>query len=237
MTISKPKTCPKNPNKKIIAIDGPAGTGKSTVSELLAQNLGYLYLDTGAMYRALTLAAINARVNFLDSSAITRVGRRTKIDLKQSNNGSLNVFLNNRLVNDEIRSPKISSLVSFVAKIAEVRKIMVKLQRQIGKRQNCVVEGRDIGTVVFPDALVKFYLDASLDVRADRRFKELKLKGIRVALSEIKELIRRRDRSDVTRRVGPLKKALDAIRVDTSNLNIAQVVNRLLREVEKKSHG
>jgi cytidylate kinase len=237
VTISKPKTCPKNPNKKIIAIDGPAGTGKSTVSELLAQNLGYLYLDTGAMYRALTLAAINARVNFLDSSAITRVGRRTKIDLKQSNNGSLNVFLNNRLVNDEIRSPKISSLVSFVAKIAEVRKIMVKLQRQIGKRQNCVVEGRDIGTVVFPDALVKFYLDASLDVRADRRFKELKLKGIRVALSEIKELIRRRDRSDVTRRVGPLKKALDAIRVDTSNLNIAQVVNRLLREVEKKSHG
>ncbi len=234
--ISSKKISPKktNPKLKVIAIDGPAGAGKSTVAKLLAKELGFLYLDTGAMYRAATLAAIKAKVSFLDTKNLIKVVSKSKIDLKASF-GSLNVYLNGQIVNRSIRSPQVSSLVSSIAPIKAIRKIMVKKQRKIGLKQNCVMEGRDIGTIVFPDAFVKFYLDASLGERARRRCDELKQKRIASSsLREVKLSIQQRDKNDLTRKFGPLKKAKDAIYIDTSRMMIKEVVKRLLEEIHHK---
>lgn len=231
ITSKHKKTCQGKTNlkSKVIAIDGPAGAGKSTVTKLLAKKFNYLYLDTGAMYRAVTLAAMKSHVNFMDSAALTRVARKARISLESTKQGDLRVYLNKELVSKEIRLPIVNSLVSFVARIKEIRRIMVCLQRKIGTRQNCVVEGRDIGTVVFPDAFIKFYLNASLRVRAKRRFRELKQKHLKVSLSETNESIKQRDKNDLTRRVAPLRRAPDAVYVDTSKLTINEVVQKLYR--------
>lgn len=236
MTTSKFKTCRTSFKKSIvIAIDGPAGSGKSTVAKLLAKHLQFLYLDTGAMYRAATLAAKLTRVNFLDTKALIRAVSGASIQLRKGQQGNLNVLLNGRLVNSEIRKPLITSLVSIVARIAQIRKIMVRLQRQISQHQDCVVEGRDIGSVVFPHAFIKFYLDASLEERARRRFLELKEKNLsRESLSKVQRLIKQRDHNDLTRSCGPLKKSVDALYLDTTGLSITQVVNLLLRHIDKK---
>lgn len=223
-----------NPKLKVIAIDGPAGAGKSTVAKLLAKELNYLYLDTGAMYRAATLAAIEEKVNFSNVESLIKAVSKSKIGLK-SVCGKINVYLNGKVVNKDIRSPKVNSLVSSVAPIRAIREIMVKKQRKIGMKQNCVMEGRDIGTVVFPDAFIKFYLDASLSERAKRRCDELKQKHIANSpLKEVKLSIQERDKNDLTRRFGPLKKAKDAIYVDTSNMTISEVVKKLMNEINNK---
>jgi cytidylate kinase len=240
VTISKNnKTCRTvfNSKPKIIAVDGPAGAGKSTVAKFLAKRLGYLYLDTGAMYRAVTLNAINSHVNFLDSKALVKSAKKSRINLERAKTGNLNVYLNGKLVNDSIRTPLVSSLVSFVARLKPVREVMVYSQRKIAGREDCVVEGRDIGTVVFPKAFVKFYLDASLVVRANRRCRELQNKNIKVSLKEINDSIERRDKCDISRKFGALKKAADAVYVDTSNLSINQVVDKLYNAVSSRRSG
>lgn len=209
----------------IIAIDGPAGSGKSTVSKLIAKKLGLLYIDTGAMYRALTLKAMREGVNLEDESALTGLAKRTKISLKDE--GSLRVFLDGEDVSKPIRTPEVTSNVRYIARTPGVRREMVKLQRFMGKISGGVLEGRDIGTVVFPDADYKFYLDASPEERAKRRYKDMLELGAGQEVEKIKKDIIERDASDVNRKVGALKQASDAIYIDTTNLSIDGVVGSI----------
>lgn len=217
--------------KKItIAIDGPAGSGKSTVSKLIAKKLDILYVDTGAMYRALTLKAMKLKLDLNDEKTLTELAGKTKIGLKHStSNGSLKVFLDGKDVSKEIRTPLVTNNVWHIAKTEGVRKKMAKLQREIAhSSKGAILEGRDIGTVVLPDADYKFYLDAHFDERAQRRYEELVATGERVKRRTIKEDLFKRDSKDLTRKVAPLKKADDAIYVDTTPLSIQGVVDKLL---------
>jgi cytidylate kinase len=218
----------------IIAIDGPAGSGKSTVSKGIAKRLGLLYLDTGAMYRALTLKAMRRHVDLNDEMALVTLAHSTKIDLKDDE--SLKVFLDREDVSLLIRTPEVTANVKYVARVPGVRREMVRMQREIGAVKGAVLEGRDIGTVVFPDASYKFYLDADPEERARRRHKELKLLGQVVDFASLKRDIIQRDESDMKRAVGALKKADDAIAVDTTHLGIDQVVEKLLLHI-KEAHG
>lgn len=214
----------------IIAIDGPAGAGKSTVARILAQELGFLYIDTGAMYRALTLKAIAEKIALSDTPRIIEMARVTGIDVKNdSPSGSLRIFLDGEDVTQKIRHPAITKIVSDIAKIKEVRQIMLGLQRAFGKRRDSVLDGRDIGSVVFPGADKKFYLDAKFEVRVMRRFEELKGLGEDVTLAEVREDLHNRDTIDTNRDFAPLKKAEDAIYVDTTDMSIEQVVENLLK--------
>ena len=215
----------------IIAIDGPAASGKSTVGRLVAKRLGYLYLDTGAMYRALTLKAIERGVDLENERALIDLARKTQIDLKVGRGGELKVFLGQRDVTHEIRAPRITNEVFYIAKVGGVRERMVNLQREIGQKKNIVIEGRDIGTVVFPQADKKFYLDAHFKERARRRYKELCQSGRSVRLENVEEELCIRDEKDRTREVGPLKTAFDAIHLDATHLTIEEVVDRIC------SHG
>ncbi|MCM8790854.1 MAG: (d)CMP kinase [Candidatus Omnitrophica bacterium] len=211
----------------VVAIDGPAGSGKSTVSKLVAKSLGLLYIDTGAMYRALTLKALRSGIDLDDADAVTALARSTRIDLKEEG-GSLRVYLDGEDVSLDIRTPELTNKVKHVARIPSVRAEMVKQQRAIGERSGAVLEGRDIGTVVFPDAKFKFYLDADVEERARRRYKELVEANQKVEFEDIKKDVLLRDESDMKRDVGALKKAADAIFVDTTHLSVEEVVNRLL---------
>lgn len=215
---------------RIIAIDGPAGSGKSTVSKLIAKKLGILYVDTGAMYRALTLKAMSRKVNLKDEKALVELANKTKVDLKHSKvNGTLKVFLDGEDVSKAIRTQEVTNNVWHIANTEGVRKKMASLQRRIAKSSSgAILEGRDIGTVVLPDANYKFYLDARFDERAHRRYKELVSTGETVKKKNIKDDLERRDSKDLTRKVAPLKKADDAIYVDTTCLDIPQVVDKLL---------
>jgi len=218
--------------KLVIAIDGPAGSGKSTVSRLVARSLKALYIDTGAMYRALTLKAMRMRLNLQDETALARLARETEIDLKESS-GALKVSLDGEDVAGLIRTPELTKNVKYIARVPGVRHEMVRLQRAIGRRRGAVLEGRDIGTVVFPDAGYKFYLDADPVERARRRHKELVEAGQVVALEEIRKDVVARDESDMTRSVGALKRAPDAIYVDTTNLTIQEAVEKVLSYIER----
>lgn len=215
----------------VIAIDGPAGSGKSTVSKLVAKKLELLYIDTGAMYRALTLKAMRKSLDLKDENVLTDIVRATEIDLKSSA-GSLSVMLDGEDVASLIRTPELTNNVKYIARIPAVRAEMVRLQRLIGERSGAVLEGRDIGTVVFPDADYKFYLDADPDERARRRFKELAESGQKVSIEEIKTDVLSRDESDMTRSVGALKKADGAIVIDTTKLSIQEVVDRILSYIK-----
>lgn len=210
----------------IIAIDGPAGSGKSTVSKRLASRLGLLYIDTGAMYRALTLKAMRENMEMEDGLSLTKLARSTKIDLKRKR-GILRVFIDGEDVTDLIRTPELTSNIKYIACVPGVRQEMVKLQRSIGEREGAVLEGRDIGTVVFPDADYKFYLDADVEERAKRRYKELLELGSKVNMEDIKKDVLIRDESDMKRSVGALKKDRFAIFVDTTKLSIEAVVEKL----------
>ena len=216
----------------IIAIDGPAGSGKSTSAKLIAKKLGYLYIDTGAMYRAITfLASENGAIK--DEAKIIELARNSKIELKY-NNGEIVVMLNDRDISEEIRSSQVNASVSDVSKISAVRKLLVEKQREMGEKgQGIVMEGRDIGTVVFPEADVKIFLTASLDIRANRRVKEYAEKGSEVVIEEIKNNLSSRDKIDSSRNDSPLTKAPDAIAIDTTSITIDEQVNLILEQVKR----
>jgi cytidylate kinase len=216
----------------IIAIDGPAGSGKSTSAKLIATKLGYVYIDTGAMYRAITYLALeNEAIN--DELQIIELARNCKINLEYKD-GEVIVLLNKRNISKEIRSAEVNSNVSNVSKISEVRKLLVEKQREMGaKGKGVVMEGRDIGTVVFPNADVKIFLTASLDIRAIRRTKEYNENGSKVLVDDVKSNLSNRDKIDSSRNHSPLTKASDAVEVDTTNVTIDEQVNLILEEVKK----
>ena len=212
----------------IIAIDGPAGSGKSTIAKLIAEDLELVYLDTGAMYRLVTLKALNDGIlGNLDK--IIKMLDNLNIDIKE--NG---FYLDDIDVSEEIRKPVVSENVSDIAVIREVREKMVDLQRKFSESKNVILDGRDIGTVVFPNADVKIFLVADAKERANRRYKELVAKGENVRIEEIYENILKRDEIDSTRKESPLKKADNAIEVDTTSKNIEEVKNEILNIVRKK---
>jgi len=221
----------------IIAIDGPAGAGKSTVAKLTAHKLGFLYIDTGAMYRALTLKALEQKKDIKDIAGLIELAKNTSIDLKNNSDGSLKVFLDGRDVSKEIREPIITKFVSDIAKIRGVREVMLGLQRRFGKERNSVLDGRDIGTVVFPDADKKFYIDAEFSERVSRRYKELIYLGQKVTTKEIELDLHNRDTIDSTREFAPLKRADDAIYIDTTNMSIAEVVETVLSRIKETKNG
>lgn len=215
----------------IIAIDGPAGAGKSTISKLVAKELQFQYVDTGAMYRAITLHFLGQGISPEDAA-----GQAANLRASIQMNGQQIVF-NGRDVSREIRSLEVNQAVSAYAAIPAIRIFLVKLQRQIGKDQNIVVDGRDIGTYVFPEAELKIFLTASVEVRAKRRFDEMRAKGEAVEWADIVENIRERDRIDSEREMAPLKKADDAVEVDTSDLTIQEVVDRILDLIQDKKRA
>lgn len=225
---------------KIIAIDGPAASGKSTVAERLAADLGYLYFDTGVMYRAVTLAALRELQSVQDELAVSELAQRVQIDVLPPGvaDGRLyNVLLDNEDVTWAIRQPEVDRNVSQVSAYPIVRQAMTEQQRRIGNRGSVVMVGRDIGTVVFPDAELKIYLDASVEERARRRFDEVQKRGQPADYEEILEAMRRRDHMDSNRALAPLKPAGDAIILNTDGLDICDVlikVKSLIRSDDQK---
>jgi cytidylate kinase len=223
------------PEKLVVAIDGPAGSGKSTSAILVAQKLGYLYIDTGAMYRAITFLALQK--NLQNEKDIIKLAGQ--IDLKLDFvNGKTKVFVNGIEITEDIRTAEVNAKVSDVSKIKDLRKILVKKQREMGsKDRGVVMEGRDIGTVVFPEADVKIFMTASIDARAERRMKEYIDKGIDISLEEVKKNLLNRDEIDSGRDVSPLTMAPGAVKVDTSRVSIAEQVNIIIEEVKKAAYG
>lgn len=211
----------------IIAIDGPAGAGKSTVAKQLAQKLGIYYLDTGAMYRAFTLYVLDQKVDLNNLEAIKDLLTDFELSFNEDR-----ILVNGKDVTREIRSERVTENVSYISSLDFVRKKMVALQREIGKNKSIVAEGRDIGTVVFPNTKYKFYLDASIEERAKRRLLDEK----NTSKSDFKTLvekIRKRDLYDSTRENSPLKKAPDAIYIDTTRMNIDEVVNFIINKIKE----
>ena len=218
----------KKPSPVVIAIDGPAGAGKSTVAKELAKRLGFAYLDTGAMYRALTLKALKEKINLEDEAVLINLAQHTMIDIEMTKEHALKVTLDGLDVTEAIRTLEVTNNTFYVARVAGVREFMVKRQREIGQKRSVVVEGRDIGTVVFPNATKKFFLDADFKERAKRRTEELKAKGKDVDGKAIAEDLKERDTKDTTRRVGPLKKAADAVVIDSTYLSIEDVIAQII---------
>ncbi len=219
---------------KIITIDGPAGSGKGTVARMVALEKGYSYLDTGAMYRTIALTVREKKINLENESEINRVLNETKIKTEYNENTGLNIYLNNTDVSEKIRTPEISKLASDIARIKIVREFLVKLQREIGLKGKIVVEGRDMGTYVFPGAKNKFYLDATAEERANRRYRQLKEKSKREVQTyeEVLNEIKTRDKQDMERKESPLHPALNAVIIDTTSLTPSEVVVKILESTE-----
>jgi len=225
------------PKKLLITIDGPAGAGKSTVSKLLAKKLGYIYLDTGAMYRAVALLARDSgRSDSLDETTLEEICQGLDLEFVKKG-GRLRLLASGRDVTEEIREPEISSLASAVSAKGIVRERLSRIQRSMAKAGGVVLEGRDMGTVVFPDADVKFFLDASPEVRSKRRFLELEAEGEETTAEEVHRLMLERDSNDRNRQLAPLKPADDAILVDSSDLQIGEVVELMLDRIARVSKG
>lgn len=222
--------------KLVIAIDGPAGAGKSTVAQIVAERLAYIYIDTGAMFRAVTWLALEQQVPLNDTLAIADLAEKCDIDLSYVNRKTI-VNVNGHDVTDAIRTPKVTNLVSTVAQNPKVRQAMLKLQRQMAKRGGIVMDGRDIGTEVLPNADVKVFLTASIEERAKRRWHELTTKGFKIDYEELKEEIACRDRMDCERDIAPLVQASDAMLIDTTTLTIEGAVQAILVLCEEKGHG
>ncbi len=216
-----------------IAIDGPAAAGKSTVAKIVASKLSYVYIDTGAMYRALTYRALQQDESLDDEKAMYQLLQNTTIDLVQTEEGQV-VKLDGADVSLEIRNQEVTSNVSIVAQHGSVREEMVNRQRQLAKKRGVVMDGRDIGTHVIPDAELKIFLIASVEERAERRHKENQEKGFSSDLEKLKDEIRKRDQLDSEREVSPLLKADDAIEIDTTSLSIHEVAGKILSKIDAK---
>jgi cytidylate kinase len=224
------------PAKKLtIAIDGPAASGKSTTAKLVAEKLGYLYIDTGAMYRALTTAVLEQKIPATDEKAVNILAKQVDIRLVNTPAG-LKTFLNGRDVSKAIRLPQVTQVISQISAYKEIREIMKNKQRQLAREGGVVMDGRDIGTVVLPDADVKIFMDASVEERTQRRLDELRSKGVKIDRKQIREEIVRRDQLDSTRDVAPLKPAPDAHVLDTSDLTVEEQVQRVLTIIEPLLH-
>ncbi|WP_160721378.1 (d)CMP kinase [Bacillus sp. USDA818B3_A] len=220
-------------NKISIAIDGPAAAGKSTVAKIVAEKLSYIYIDTGAMYRALTYKAIINELDLEDEESLLDTLLSAVIELKPSEKGQL-VYLDNDNVTDLIRSAKVTNSVSYVARLPKVREEMVKRQQAFAVECGVVMDGRDIGTHVLPNAEVKVFLLASVEERAERRHAENLEKGFPSDLEKLKEEIAKRDKLDSEREVAPLKKASDAIEIDTTSMTIPDVVDQIMALVHER---
>ncbi|WP_044336290.1 (d)CMP kinase [Rossellomorea aquimaris] len=216
-----------------IAIDGPAAAGKSTVAKIVAGKLSYLYIDTGAMYRSLTYKALKQNIDLHDENELKEILAQTQITLEPTEDGQI-VYVDGENVTDEIRQAAVTNSVSHVAVHSQVREEMVNRQQQLAEQGAVVMDGRDIGTHVIPDAEIKVFLLASVEERAQRRHEENVSKGFPSDLKQLKEDIARRDKIDSEREVAPLKKADDAIEIDTTSLSISEVVDQIMMLVERK---
>lgn len=211
----------------IVAIDGPAGTGKGTITKLIASELGLINIDTGAMYRAIALEALKNKITTIEKrKELIEIAKNAKIEIENIN-GTQNVLLNGNDVTNEIRSIEVSKFVSPVSSIPEIRKIMVDLQRKMAEGKDVIMEGRDITTVVFPNANVKIYLDADVEERAKRRYNENKEKGIEISYEETLNSVKERDYNDMHKKVGALKVAEDAVIIDTTTMTIEEVKSKV----------
>jgi len=217
----------------IVAIDGPSGAGKSTVARRLARELGYLYMDTGAMYRAVALNVLESEIDPSDAKELRKILEDIRVKLIEKDSG-LRLLLNGRDVTEEIRTPEMSQMASKISELQAVRERMVGIQRDMASQGGLVAEGRDIGTVVFPRAEVKIYLDASEPERARRRSQELLARGKQVTLEETLREMNERDRRDQERTLSPLRKAEDAMVIDSTSLGVDAVVERIVNEIKNK---
>jgi cytidylate kinase len=217
----------------IIAIDGPSGAGKSTITRLLAKKLGFLHIDTGAMFRAVALMALRAGVDPDDQDGLRALCAGLSLRL-EGENDHCRVLANGEDVTAAIRTPEISLLTSRISAVGAVRSFLLELQREMGRTGKVILEGRDIGTVVFPDAQVKFFLSASAEERGRRRYLELSAKGEPVSLEQTIIEVRQRDEADRQRSIAPLRRAEDAVEIDSSSLSIAEVVERMERIIEER---
>ena len=212
---------------KIVAIDGPAGSGKGTVAKILADNCNLTYIDTGAMYRAIAYASLQNNIDITEEEKIVELAKNSKIDFVDGK-----TYLNGKDISKEIRTMEVTRIVSPISSIVKLREILVEMQREMAGNLDVIMEGRDITTVVFPNATYKFYLDATLDERANRRYKENKEKGMNVTIEEIKENISKRDYNDMHKEVGSLTRTEDAIYIDSTNLTIDEVVEKMKNIIE-----
>ncbi|MBR5133422.1 MAG: (d)CMP kinase [Alistipes sp.] len=223
--------------KIIIAIDGHSSCGKSTFAKAIAARLGYIFIDTGAMYRAVTLYALeNGAIpsGVVDEERVVKMLRDIEIDFRfNAERGASDIYVNGDLVESKIRTIEVSNCVSAVSSIAEVRAKLVAMQQEMGRRRGVVMDGRDIGTVVFPDAELKIYMTADAMVRAERRYKELTAKGDKVTLEEIYENVVSRDKADMSRAISPLRKADDAIVLDNSNMSVEEQMAWFMKRYEE----
>lgn len=219
----------------VIAVDGPSGAGKSTISRALSKRLGYLEIDTGAMYRAMAWLAQQSNLDLSNQEAVQAFSQQAEVEL-QLHNGSTKVIANGQDITNEIRTPEISRLTSQISALAPIREALLSLQRKMGKSGGVILDGRDIGTVVFPDAELKFFLSASAEERGRRRFLELQAKGVQTTLEETVQEVIQRDRQDSERTLAPLRQAKDAIPIDSTGLNIEQVIS-LMEETFLKKTG
>lgn len=217
-----------------IAIDGPAGAGKSTVAKKVANELNFLYIDTGAMFRALTYEALRLNIDLSDGEKLSQLLKNLDIKFVPTDNGQ-RVLVNDTDVTEEIRSPEVTNHVAIVATHKEVREEMLKRQREMASRGSVVMDGRDIGTCVLKDAPLKIFLTASSEERARRRHEELTMKGIHTDINQLKKEIEERDKQDSEREIAPLKKAEDAIEIDSTHLTIDEVVQKILALVKERS--
>lgn len=216
----------------IIAIDGPSGAGKSTVGKALARRLGYLYIDTGAMYRAVALTIKRSGIALEDAQALE--GLLSSLHLAFGNHEENRLYCNGEDITQAIRTPEISRLASDISQMRVVREAMVRMQREMGERGGVVLEGRDIGTVVFPNADLKFYLDADPEERGRRRYRELLEKGIPVEFQKTLQEVIERDQNDMNRSLSPLKRAEDAILIDSTHRSVDEIVNEMCRIIDGK---
>jgi cytidylate kinase len=231
MPLKNNETATKVVAAKVIAIDGPSGSGKSTVAKELARALGVLYIDTGAMFRALAYIADEKKIEMSEGPALQEFLNSLQMEYGVSD--SVLIRINAQNLSDKIREHHVSKLASTISQLPSVRKYLLDYQRSLAMNNICVMEGRDIGTVVFPDSFCKFFITASVDIRADRRLKQLRQNGDeKVTLEQIKEDVRKRDETDTNRAFAPLKKADDAMLLDTSDLNMDAVINILANEVK-----